>query len=256
MKNNNKMPKGCLEVFLGVIISLVLLFGAIFLWGGDSDEYDSSFVEPSITPFQTESIEPTSKPKKQTQKQKFVSKMKKHVGKKQAKKVYSIYKKKIGFKEIEYEKKQGDLDNYVIIADGFKTCCTCSFSYVRIFIPNTDNVFYEDGNVLLTYKEFKKTVFEPYETTTYDIIAEEIVRPCLKTPDDADFSSSEETLYRKYDKLIAVQGYVDSYNSFGAKIRTNYTVQFTIIDYDAIQYETHYVKIGDTSEGQFKEFKR
>ena len=41
----------------------------------------------------------------------------------------------------------------------------------------------------------------------------------------------------KREDIVAVQGYVDAMNSFGSQIRSQWTVEFRIIDLSAFTYE-------------------
>jgi hypothetical protein len=56
-----------------------------------------------------------------------------------------------------------------------------------------------------------------------EVMAEQFVKDRLKAPSTADFSS--ESSKDLGDKIYLVTGYVDSENSFSAKIRSSFTVK-------------------------------
>ena len=118
-------------------------------------------------------------------------------------------------------------------------------------MPNSDVVFYEDGNVLMTYPEYEDSRISSSEMAYYYSIAQIIIEDCLKSPKSADFPMSSEISYQKKDNLVAIKGYVDAENSFGAEIRSNYVVQFYVIDLENFSYEVTYIEIDGETTGQF-----
>ena len=72
---------------------------------------------------------------------------------------------------------------------------------------------------------------ETLEPMVYKIAKEEIIS-VLKAPSTAEFSPIEETLIKKTldGSDYFVSGYVDAENSFGGKIRSEYTVKIKIKD--------------------------
>lgn len=193
-------------------------------------------------------------PKKQN---KFVSALVKDgLDEKVAKKAYKILKKKIGFKKLKYIDKMEGLTNYNIEADGTDIVMTASDKVYRIFIPDSSYVFYEDGKVKLTAKKFADKEIDYNDAISYYTIAKTIITENLKSPRSAHFPSfiteSGDVAMSKDGDLIIVQSYVDADNSFGASIRTKWTVQFKVIDLDSFSYETTYIKIGDQSYGSIE----
>lgn len=77
---------------------------------------------------------------------------------------------------------------------------------------------------------------EQYEDVEAYIDAQAVVKRYLKAPSTADFpSSSKASILRDGDHFV-ISSYVDSENSFGAKIRSDWTVEFTSVgDQIAIQ---------------------
>lgn len=59
------------------------------------------------------------------------------------------------------------------------------------------------------------------------VIAEKVVKGNLKSPSTAEFCSSSEYTVSCVGNTWTVKGYVDAQNSFGATLRTNFTVKFT-----------------------------
>lgn len=45
--------------------------------------------------------------------------------------------------------------------------------------------------------------------------------------------------------LVAVQGYFDAKNTYGALVRSSYTVEFSVTDLDANRYKAVYINIDD-----------
>lgn len=85
----------------------------------------------------------------------------------------------------------------------------------------------------------------------YVVIAQEIVSSVLKAPSTAEFQNSWEMVVARNGNLVAVQGYVDSQNGFGAMIRSDFIVEFNVIDIGSFSYETQYIRIGDEEIGEF-----
>lgn len=179
--------------------------------------------------------------------------------KKVAKKAKKILKEKIGFKKIEYVERMDDTSNYEITADGNDIVMTASDKVYRIFIPESDYVFYEDGKVKLTAKRLGEITYDSSEASHYYIMAQEIVKNSLKNPSGAKFPSQvfspEDIAIAKDGDLVAVKSYVDATNGFGAKVRTEWVVQFTVVDLDNFLCDPNYIKIGDDSAGEYKKMK-
>lgn len=202
----------------------------------------------------TENSKEKKSPKKHNKT--VTSLMKDGLDEKVAVKAYNILKKKIGFKKIAYGKKANGADMYYIDADGYDVAITASDKVYRIFIPESDYVFYEDGKVKLTAKKLEDTTIDQNEGSSYYIMAQEIVKESLLNPRGAKFPSyvfnSDDVAMQKDGKLIAVQSYVDATNGYGATVRTKWTVQFVVTDIDSFSYDLKYVKVGDDSYGTFE----
>lgn len=260
-----------------ILVCIVWTIVFIFLGTIGSNESDS--VADTQIESQTETEEPQvvesteKKPnkkledKEKTKSEKSTEQKKKHnkivsafmkdgLEEKVAVKAYNILKKKIGFKKIEYVERMDDTSNYEITADGNDIVMTASDKVYRIFIPESDYVFYEDGKVKLTAKKLEDTTIDQNEGSSYYIMAQEIVKESLLNPRGAKFPSyvfnSDDVAMQKDGKLIAVQSYVDATNGYGATVRTKWTVQFVVTDIDSFSYDLKYVKVGDDSYGTFE----
>lgn len=242
--------------------------------GNESDSVADTQIESQTETEESQAVESTEKKsskkledKEKTKSEKPTEQKKKHnkivsafmkdgLDEKVAVKAYNILKKKIGFKKIEYEKKADGADMYYIDADGYDVAITASDKVYRIFIPESDYVFYEDGKVKLTAKKLEDTTIDQSEGSSYYIMAQEIVKESLLNPRGAKFPSyvfnSDDVEMQKDGKLVAVQSYVDATNGYGATVRTKWTVQFVVTDIDSFSYDLKYVKVGDDSYGTFE----
>lgn len=87
----------------------------------------------------------------------------------------------------------------------------------------------------------------------YYVIAQEIVSNNLKSPKTAVFPSlwSDEVKMQRNGDMVIVQSYVDAQNSFGAIIRSQWQVEFKVIDLNSFSYEIIYINIDGTTAGEF-----
>lgn len=67
------------------------------------------------------------------------------------------------------------------------------------------------------------------------VIAQDEVKNRLKAPSTADFCSMSSATVKKNGNTWTVKGYVDAENSFGAKVRNDFTVVITVSE-DGGQY--------------------
>lgn len=249
-----------------------IFFGTI--GSNESDSVADTQIESQTETEESQVVESTEKKpdkklenKEKTKSEKSTEQKKKHnkivsafmkdgLEEKVAVKAYNILKKKIGFKKIEYVERMDDTSNYEITADGNDIVMTASDKVYRIFIPESDYVFYEDGKVKLTAKKLEDTTIDQNEGSSYYIMAQEIVKESLLNPRGAKFPSyvfnSDDVAMQKDGKLVAVQSYVDATNGYGATVRTKWTVQFVVTDIDSFSYDLKYVKVGDDSYGTFE----
>jgi len=90
-------------------------------------------------------------------------------------------------------------------------------------IKYDDNILYENNNYVASLLDF---VVTKDEGTNLQIKCQETIKTILKAPSTAKFPSISEWGFGKKDGVTIVQGYVDSQNSFGAMIRSEF--QFKI----------------------------
>lgn len=236
-----KKKRGCCGTFLWLIIIL----GVIGVMFGD-DDTEKNTPQTEITE-ETQIIE-TEKPKT------FVEQLSEYTDSSTAEEILRIYKEEIGFDTVEFDKKMEGTENYYIWANNHQTVVTAMDGYYRVFAPGTSYVFYEDGNVLLTAAELEDSLISNEDMIYYYDMAKEIVKTCLKSPSTAYFPSRSEIAYQKKGNLVAIQGYVDAVNSFNAKVRSDFLVQFYVYDLKNFSYETTYMQIDGETTGTFIEF--
>lgn len=254
-----KKNRGCCGNFLWIFVISGIVCAVLY-----KDDPKENNVKTEIVK-ETDAVKKeTEKPKKETENVKketekkinktFVGQLAEYTNNEIAEEVQRIYKEELGFDTVEFDKKMDGVENYYIWAGTHQTVATIMDGYYRIFIPNTNYVFYDDGNVLLTAAEFEDSLISNEDMVWYYDIAKEIVKSCLKSPSTADFPGKSEITYQKKENLVAIQGYVDAINSFNAEIRSEYLVQFYVYDLKNFSYETTYIQIDGETSGTFVEF--
>lgn len=212
--------------------------------------------EPTIEPAKILTFATTSTPEPtEEKKDEFLQSLEDNMDLSLANEVYDILKNQIGFTTLRFDSKVDGSENYVVYIDGSQGCVTAMEGYIRVFIPNSDYVFYEDGKVIMTASEFSETQISQDEMIAYYIMAQDAVEASLKNPSSAKFPSivtnASEIGIKKNGDIVAVQSYVDAKNSFNAKIRSKWTVQFQVIDMDSYSYNLLYINIDGESSGSF-----
>lgn len=86
-----------------------------------------------------------------------------------------------------------------------------------------DKDFYKNGQSLLNFKDY---VISSEDKVNYKNDAEERIKSILKAPDTADFPSTSEWKFAKEDGNVTVQAYVNSENSFGAKLKSEFQIKY------------------------------
>jgi hypothetical protein len=185
----------------------------------------------------------------------FLTTLKSQMDETVASEAYRILKDEIGFSELDFVEKIGDTTNYKINADGTEILLTASDKVYRIFIPNSDNVFYEDDAVKITAKQYEDTQIGYDEQSAYYIIAKTIVESALKNPGSAKFPSinteAGSIAIERNGALVVVQSYVDAKNSFNAMARSSWTVEFMVYDLNTYSYDTLYIEIDGEKSGEY-----
>lgn len=213
------------------------------------EEVSSESVEEPITIQPEETLSPENI---------LLDKLKKELGDNVGQQAYDILVNQIGFTNVECVKNTEGTGNYIM------TSSECDFiltafpddKVYRVFQPNGGSVFYEDDTLKMTVEELKNRTINHNDRSAYYIIAKTIVENGLKSPRSAKFPSivtrPEEIAMSKNGDIIAVQSYVDAENSFGAMIRSKWTVQFEVIDISTYSYNPLYVNIdGETLYGKW-----
>lgn len=174
-----------------------------------------------------------------------------------ADKTYDILVNQIGFTNVTYIGKNSvGNTNYDFTSDECDFTITASDDVYRVFQPNGGKTFYESGEVKYTAVDMKSRTIDHDNMFSYYMIAQEIVESALKNPRSADFPSivthPEEVAMSKKDDIIGVQSYVDAQNSFGGTVRSEWVVEFRVIDLSAYSYEPLYVNIdGEVLYGEY-----
>lgn len=172
-------------------------------------------------------------------------------------KAYDIMLNQIGFSNVEYEGKNSmGNTNYDFVSEYYDFTMTASDDVYRIFQPNGGVVFYEDGEVKTTVADLESKRIDHYDRTAYYIIAQMMVEEGLKNPGSAKFPSivtrPEEIGMSKNDDIVGVQSYVDAQNSYGAMVRSSWTVEFRVLNLASYSYEPLFLSIdGKVLYGEF-----
>lgn len=205
----------------------------------------------------TEQAEPEPEPEPEPEKPKdaFLAACYEHMDKEVADYAYDVLKNQIGFTKLEFKSAVSGTTNYEVYADDVLITVTASEGYCRVFIPNTKYVFYEDGAVKMSAAVFADRMIDSEQQSHYYIMAQEIVKSALKNPSSARFPSiitgEAQIGMQKNRDLVAVSGYVDAKNSFNAKVRSNWTVEFRVTDYNSFACDTVYINIDGEKYGEF-----
>lgn len=232
-----------------IVISIILTIIACNIDSNKEDNVDDSTTTESQT---TEIMTESTTEKEYT----FDDKVKELLGEEPGNNLLKILKDDIGFTELSSIEKVDDTLNYKINANEYELMVTeISDTDFRVIIPNSDYVFYENGSVSMTFKDFSDRQIDINDRGAYYIMAQEIVKSGLKNPSSADFPSitfhSEDIAMQKKGDLVVVQSYVDAENSFGGTVRSNWTVQFMVIDMDSFSCEPTYISIDGNETGEF-----
>ncbi|HGS8878974.1 TPA: hypothetical protein ACMWLU_003058 [Clostridioides difficile] len=87
-----------------------------------------------------------------------------------------------------------------------------------------DNDFYKDGKVVSKVSDYTLTMDEK---TALQLQCQNGVSAILKSPSTAEFPNITKWMFSKNKEEIVVQSYVDSQNSFGATMRSEFQIIFT-----------------------------
>ena len=187
-----------------------------------------------------------------TQEEQFLSDSSDYIDENISKKLYSILLNELGFTEIEFIGLNSGDSVWDIYCDDMSILAVASDDVYRIWDGNY--TFYEEGTVLMTKQQMENTLVKDENKTSYYAIAQDIVMKYLKNSESASFPwGTDEIGFEKNGDVVAVQGYVDATNSFGGQVRSWWTVEFKLIDLDALSYEVQYVNIDGQTYGTHTE---
>lgn len=80
-------------------------------------------------------------------------------------------------------------------------------------------------------EEHSEQLKKKYTKITAKVFAEEQVKKMLKSPSTASFNwNADDNITRLNDTTFYIKGYVDSQNSFGAELRSNYSCTVVYLD--------------------------
>lgn len=232
--------------YVGIGIIVFMIFLSIIGGNDDTEEEEKTSRDQTDTNIE-ESVESAYNFKEQA---------KEVLGDEKSDYLIRILEDEIGFDDLSSIEKEEYTLNYAITANGYEIMATeIDDNDFRVFIPSSEYVFYENNSVIMTFDDFLSRQITWEQRNTYYAMAKEIVESNLKNPGSADFPSviteSHEIAMQKNGEIVAVQSYVEAENSFGAKLKSDWTVQFVVIDENTYDYDIIYVKIGDEKSGEF-----
>lgn len=167
----------------------------------------------------------------------------------EAKAIEDIFKN-IGIDEIDSIEADKVLDEYEGVGSkGYRVKASFSKNNNIILYVSSDNKvicvrwadkdFYRDGKVLLNFNDYVMTYDEQNE---YNIDAQKRIKALLKAPSTAKFPSITKWEFGKDNGNVTVKAYVDSKNSFGAELRSNFQIKYdsnknvTSLIIDGVEY--------------------
>lgn len=119
--------------------------------------------------------------------------------------------------------------------------------------PTTEEATEEETEA--TTEEVNATDISGSQFQSYWDMAKETVESCLKNPKSADFPSSVfnqgNIAMERKGHLVVVQSYVYSTNSFGAEIKSDFTVEMLVYDTDNFIYDVVYLNIDGETSGEY-----
>ena len=119
--------------------------------------------------------------------------------------------------------------------------------------PTTEEETEEETET--TTEEVNATDISDLQFQSYWDMAKETVESCLKNPKSADFPSSVfgqgNIAMERKGHLVVVQSYVYSTNSFGAEIRSDFTVEMLVYDTENFIYDVVYLNIDGETSGEY-----
>lgn len=151
----------------------------------------------------------------------------------EAKEIDNIFKS-VGIEKIESIEADESLnENEGAGSKGYRVKASISESNNIILYVSADNKvisirwadkdFYKNGQVLLNFNDYVITFDEKNE---YNIDAQKRIKELLKAPSTAKFPNINNWKFSKDNGAMIVQAYVDSENSYGAKLRNEFQIKY------------------------------
>lgn len=243
MSRKEKKKKGCVSYFSIFAIFIILIFVVI----PNQNDNEKTKSTPKATPGPTPYVSPIE------QFSKSLDDCSEYVNNETAETLYNFLQNNLGFSEIEFIEKNavGDIV-FDINADDYLLRVTLDDE--SIYSIDCGGYKLYDGEKVLVDKNGLLDREIDNESAYYNI-AKEIVESALKAPATAEFPSifSDDIKMQRNKDIVAVQSYVDSQNSFGAMIRSEWIVQFKVINISTYSYEIIYANIDGNVYGEFLE---
>ena len=258
------------NLLVKIILTVILIAYSSSLYSGETGtsknevieeaETDTNETELSRGPVSVKDTEDTGIEKSESditeisQEDDLKGKLLDYIDESMANKLIDILQNQIGFADIRFVEKLGTTFNYKISADGYDIMVTDTGDDFRIFVPSSDIVFYENGDVITTMEVMNMKKIDSGDMINYSIMAKSIIENCLTNPLSADFCSHSEMVYNRFGDVVSVQGYVDAQNAFGAEVRSEWLVQFVVLEMDTYTCEPIYINIDGKTTGEYIEF--
>ncbi len=113
-----------------------------------------------------------------------------------------------------YRIKTSFSDNIILYLDSSKNVISVRWA---------DKDFYSNGQALLNFNDYVMT-FD--EQSDYNVDAQNRIKKLLKSPSSAKFPSINDWKFSKDNGVVTLQAYVDSQNSFGAVLRSEFQIKY------------------------------
>ncbi len=201
--------------------------------------------EPKITPGPTPYVSPIEKYSKS------LDDCSEYVNKETAENLYNFLQNDLGFSEIEFVGKN-PVGHIVFDTNADNYSLRITLDDEGIYSIDCGGYKLYDGESILIDKNGLLDR-EIDNKSAYYSIAKEIVESALKAPSTAEFPSifSDHIKMARNKDIVAVQSYVDSQNSFGAMIRSEWLVQFKVLDISTYSYDIIYANIDGNIYGEY-----
>lgn len=131
------------------------------------------------------------------------------------------------------------------IEDGVEICPYCKTSQKRPFYKRWWFILLVVITLLSIFGSSSEGSNTSKNRASYIVMAENAVEDRLKAPASAVFCNATEYRVAISDNLVLVQGHVDSQNSFGAMLRSEFIVELDVEDVNNFRYRVVYMQIGE-----------